>query len=100
MKDSVSTWLTVGFLALLGGVAASMRDLLAGEQFAWWRLCAKLTISAFAGVVVFTLLRECGLSPELASAGAGIAGHAGSSIITVLERMLVAVLEALAKRAP
>jgi len=99
MKDSPSTWLTMGVVTLLGGAAAYMRDLLAGEKFAWWHLCAKLTISAFAGVVVFTLLRECGLSPELASAGAGIAGHAGSSMIAVLERMLLAALDVIVKRA-
>jgi len=50
--------------------------------------------------VVFTLLRECGLSPELASAGAGITGHAGTSMIAVLERMLLAALDVLAKRSP
>ncbi len=98
MKDSPSTWFTMALVTLLGGAAAYMRDLLAGEKFAWWRLCAKLVISAFAGVVVFTLLREFNVSAEMSSAGAGIAGHAGSSIITVLERMLVAVLESAGKR--
>lgn len=98
MKDSPSTWCTMAIVTLLGGIAAYMRDLLAGEQFAWWRLLAKLIISAFAGVMVFTLLREFNVSPELSSAGAGIAGHAGSSIITVLERMLVAMLESVGRK--
>jgi len=34
MKDSPSTWLTTGIVTLLGGGAAYMRDLLAGEKFA------------------------------------------------------------------
>lgn len=75
-------------IALLGGFARWYRGVRKGEvdAFNFSALIGELAVSAFAGLVTFWICESFSLSPLITAAAAGMAGHAGGSGITWLER--------------
>lgn len=76
-------------VALLGGFASWFRRVKRGEVEAlnFAAMVGELMISAFAGLLAFWVCEYFALSPLLTAAAAGIAGHAGGSGISWMERL-------------
>lgn len=76
-------------VALLGGFASWFRRVKRGEVEAlnFAAMVGELMISAFAGLLAFWVCEYFALSPLLTAAAAGIAGHAGGTGISWMERL-------------
>jgi hypothetical protein len=93
-KDPLSyplkQWALVLGLALFGGIASWWAKVRKGTV-AFHNLQAligELTISAFAGVMVFLICEYMNLAPTLTAAIVGMAGHMGNRAISFVERRL------------
>ena len=76
-------------IALLGGFAGWYRRVKRGdvEALNFAALVGELMISAFAGLLAFWVCEAFQLSPLLTAAAAGMAGHAGGTGISWMERL-------------
>lgn len=74
-------------VALLGGVVSWYSKVRKGELPPWSlnHLIGELATSALAGLLCFWLCEWMGFAPLLTAALTGIAGHAGTRALTLLE---------------
>jgi len=75
-------------VALLGGTASWAQRVKKGKADASiTALVGELVVSAFAGLITFWVCESFELSPLITAAAAGMAGHAGGTGISWLERI-------------
>ena len=76
-------------IALLGGFASWYSRVRRGEAelLNFSALVGELAVSAFAGLITFWICESFELSPLITAAAAGMAGHAGGTGISWLERL-------------
>lgn len=75
-------------VALLGGTASWAQRVKKGQADASIpALVGELVISAFSGLITFWICESQGFSPLITAAAAGMAGHAGGTGISWLERI-------------
>lgn len=86
------TWLWVGSLSMLGGVANFFRKLRDGQArpFNVVELLGELFISAFSGICTFLLCEAATFNPILSAALIAISGHMGSRAVFIFEKMFAA----------
>jgi hypothetical protein len=84
---SLTTYIWVFGLAMLGGLVNFMRKIQMGHSRAFniVELIGELVTSAFAGILTFWLCENSGLSPLLTAALVGISGHMGSRSLFMME---------------
>jgi len=91
-KDPASfswiTYLWVFGLSALGGFVSFSRKIKNGHVRAWnfVEFIGEIATSAFAGILTFWLCNWAGFAPLLTAACVGIAGHAGSRALFMLEK--------------
>ncbi len=75
-------------IALLGGFASWYSRVRRGqaELLNFSALVGELAVSAFAGLITFWVCESFALSPLITAAAAGMAGHAGGTGISWMER--------------
>ncbi len=76
-------------IALLGGFASWYSRVRRGqaELLNFSALVGELAVSAFAGLITFWVCESFELSPLITAAAAGMAGHAGGTGISWMERV-------------
>ena len=76
-------------IALLGGFASWYSRVRRGqaELLSFSALVGELAVSAFAGLITFWVCESFELSPLVTAAAAGMAGHAGGTGISWMERI-------------
>jgi len=81
-------------IALMGGAAGWVQRVRKGEADASLpALVGELMISAFSGLITFWICESQGFSPLITAAAAGMAGHAGGTGISWLERLFKRYIE-------
>lgn len=82
-------------VAIFGGIVAWIRKVRTGDYPAWslGQLVGEMTISAFAGLLVFWGGEYGGLPQLLTASLAGIAGMASSKFLTMAENFAQRVIE-------
>jgi hypothetical protein len=86
----IITYVWVFGLSIMGGFAAFMRKLKAGDarMFNFVEFIGEVVTSAFAGLITFYLCEAAKLDSMLSAALVGIAGHMGSRAVFLLEKFL------------
>ena len=82
-------------LAMWGGLARYLIDLQRDSslKFSFFKLCANVIISGFAGVITLNLVDHFNISSSLGAAMIAVSGHAGVRAVEKLEALLLKLLE-------
>lgn len=77
-------------IALWGGLISYARSIIGGRRaFSWLDMTIELLSSAFAGLLAYWVALGAGLDGYIAGAVAGVAGHAGTSSLYLLRRIVL-----------
>lgn len=84
------TWLFMLGFSIWGGLANLVQRYRNSQhrRFSLTEAIGELTISAFAGIVIYNLCDGLGVPRSITAAFVGISGHMGSRLIYVLEHWL------------
>lgn len=97
---SITTWLLVVAMSLLGGLSSWYRRVKAGHTRAFnvVELVGEISISGLMGFVGFVVADWYFNSQGIAAAAAGMAAHFATRLLFSAEGLIEAVAKALAKR--
>ena len=84
---SILTYAWVSGLAMLGGFVSYMRKIEKRHpvSFSFLEFAGEIAASAFAGVITFWLCEHAEISGLVTAALVGVAGHAGSRALYIIE---------------
>lgn len=85
------TYLWVLLFAAWGGLVSYRARIIANSPHTWsvFELIGEMTVSGFAGVLVFFACEASGISPLWTAVFVGIAGHMGGRSVDLLQTYLM-----------